>query len=52
MSCKFPKRLIKFWTIVKLKLSLLGVVLREKKEGGTFAKVKKIKKNLAKVLEN
>ena len=45
--CKYPKRLINFWTIVKLKLSLLGVVLREKKEGGTFAKVKKIKKRLS-----
>ena len=33
--------------MVKLKLSLLGVVLRKKKEGGTFAKVKKIKKRLS-----
>ena len=49
MSCKFPKRLIKFWTIVKLKLSLLGVVLREK---GLLRKLRRLKKDIAKVLEN
>ena len=39
--------LIKFITIVLLKLSFLGVVLRGKKEEGALAKVKKIKKRLS-----
>ena len=44
----FPQAsLIKFITIVLLKLFFLGVVLRGKKEEGALAKVKKIKKRLS-----